>query len=92
MFVRTITLVASLALGLTVQATQSFGNHGTISGWDTVFKEHNGNVEEVTNVFYEGPTALKMTQVYDPSKRPESKPMLLTNWWCKTTRVAIIPR
>ena len=47
------------------QARQIFANHGTLDGWDYVRHEHNGRVEQVTNMAYEGPTALKMTQTYD---------------------------
>lgn len=58
---------ALLALSLTAQATQIFSNTGTTSGWDSTNKEHSGTVQQVTNVVYQGPTALKMTQIYDPS-------------------------
>ncbi|KAJ5971283.1 uncharacterized protein N7479_001201 [Penicillium vulpinum] len=58
---------ALLALSLTAQATQIFSNTGTTSGWDATNKEHSGTVQQVTNVVYEGPTALKMTQIYDSS-------------------------
>lgn len=60
-------LTAVAALAMTAQATQSFGNHGTLAGWDNVLKEHLGTVEEVTNVVYEGPTAIKVTQTWDPA-------------------------
>ncbi|KAF7506905.1 hypothetical protein GJ744_011146 [Endocarpon pusillum] len=63
---RSITLALPLALSL-AQATQLFGNHGTLSGWDSINQEHQGTVQPVTNVVYEGTTALKMTQIYDPS-------------------------
>ncbi|KAJ5139000.1 Polysaccharide lyase [Penicillium bovifimosum] len=58
---------ALLALGLTAQASQIFSNTGTTSGWDSTNKEHSGTVQQVTNVAYEGSTALKMTQIYDSS-------------------------
>lgn len=58
---------ALLALSLTAQATQIFSNTGTTSGWDSTNKEHSGTVQQVTNVVYQGPTALKMTQIYDSS-------------------------
>lgn len=59
-------LAASLALfPLYSQASRLFYNSGTLSGWDFVRKEHNGNVEQVSNVAYEGSSALKMTQRYD---------------------------
>ncbi|MCJ1469317.1 hypothetical protein MMC07_007950 [Pseudocyphellaria aurata] len=58
---------ALLAFGLTVQASQLFSNTGTLSGWDSVNKEHQGTVQQVSNVFYEGPSSLKMTQIYDSS-------------------------
>lgn len=51
---------------LSVQATQLFSNTGTITGWDEkLVPENKGTIQEVTNVFYKGPTALKMTQTYD---------------------------
>ncbi|KAL2872137.1 polysaccharide lyase family 20 protein [Aspergillus lucknowensis] len=56
-----------IALGLTAQATQIFSNTGTTSGWDAINQEHSGTVREVTNVVYEGSSALKMTQIYDSS-------------------------
>jgi hypothetical protein len=49
-----------------VHATQTFSNTGTTAGWDTFTHEDLGTVQQVTNVFYKSPTALKMTQVYDP--------------------------
>lgn len=49
------------------QAERLFYNPGTLDGWDYVRHEHNGAVEEVTNVVYEGSTALKMSQRYDAS-------------------------
>ncbi|MCJ1339655.1 hypothetical protein MMC09_004945 [Bachmanniomyces sp. S44760] len=58
---------AVISFGLTARATPLFQNTGTSSGWDSINQEHSGTVAEVTNVFYEGPTALKMTQIYDPS-------------------------
>lgn len=67
MFLRTIAFAIPLVVDLTVQATQIFSNRGTLSGWDAVNEEHSGTVQEVTNVFYESPTALKMTQIYDSS-------------------------
>lgn len=61
------TAVAVAALATTASAVQSFGNHGTLSGWDNILREHSGTVEEVTNVVYEGGTAIKVTQTYDPN-------------------------
>ena len=54
-----------LAVSLVAQAAATYHNTGTASGWDATNKEHNGTVLEVTNVTYQGPTALKMTQIYD---------------------------
>lgn len=56
-----------LSFGTTAQATQLFKNTGTLSGWDFINREHHGTVEQVTNVVYKGSTALKMTQIHDPS-------------------------
>ncbi|RYO89884.1 hypothetical protein DL766_006430 [Monosporascus sp. MC13-8B] len=57
-----------IALGASaVQATQTFRNTGTLSGWDRRFTENKGTIQEVTNIVYKGPTALKMTQVWDPN-------------------------
>jgi hypothetical protein len=52
---------------LAAQATPIFQNTGTLSGWNSTNHEHNGTVSEVTNVAYEGSTAIKVTQIYDPS-------------------------
>ncbi|KAI0540735.1 polysaccharide lyase [Xylaria digitata] len=60
-------LICALGAAATVQAAQLFSNTGTLSGWDTTNHENKGTVQEVTNVVYKGSTALKMTQVYDPS-------------------------
>ncbi|KAI0914740.1 polysaccharide lyase [Ustulina deusta] len=68
MLSRTLThLVCALSAAATVQATQIFSNTGTMSGWDTYTHENKGTVQEVNNVFYKSSTALKMTQIYDPS-------------------------
>jgi len=56
-----------LAFGLVAEAASLFSNTGTLSGWNYISREHRGSVNEVTNVTYEGPTALKMTQIYDPA-------------------------
>ncbi|KAK0615172.1 polysaccharide lyase [Bombardia bombarda] len=58
--------MASLAAAA-VQATQLFSNHGTTSGWSSQQTEYNGKIEQVSNIVYEGTTALKMTQTYDAS-------------------------
>ncbi|KAL1873104.1 hypothetical protein VTK73DRAFT_1109 [Phialemonium thermophilum] len=60
-------LIKALVLAATTQATQTFYNSGTLSGWDNILKEHEGTVDQVTNVVYKGPTAIKVTQTYDPS-------------------------
>ncbi|KAJ5681430.1 uncharacterized protein N7477_001370 [Penicillium maclennaniae] len=60
-------VTAVLTLGLSAQATQLFRNTGTTSGWDSTNQEHKGTVQQVTNMVYEGTTALKMTQIYDSS-------------------------
>ncbi|RKG75444.1 polysaccharide lyase [Corallococcus terminator] len=59
--------VSLFAFGLVAEAAEIFRNTGTLSGWNAINREHNGTVNEVTNVTYEGPTALKVTQIYDPS-------------------------
>ncbi|TVY33209.1 hypothetical protein LSUB1_G007201 [Lachnellula subtilissima] len=62
-------LALLIASGLTVQATQLFNNTGTTAGWDAIFIDSGskGTVQQVTNVVYQGPSALKMTQTYDSS-------------------------
>ncbi|ADO69935.1 polysaccharide lyase [Stigmatella aurantiaca] len=62
-----VTVGASLfAVALVAEAAVIFHNTGTLSGWNSINREHNGSVTEVTNVTYGGsPTALKMTQIYD---------------------------
>ena len=58
--------VASLAAFPAVsQAKQIFYNSGNLDGWDNVRHEHNGRVQEVTNIVYGGDSALKMSQKYD---------------------------
>ena len=54
-------------LPFTAQATRIFYNSGTKSGWDYTTPEHQGTVDEVTNIVYKGPTAIKVTQTYDPN-------------------------
>jgi hypothetical protein len=49
------------------QAAQIFSNKGTTQGWSNINQEHQGTVQQVSNVFYEGPSAIKCTQVYDPT-------------------------
>ncbi|KAK4208758.1 polysaccharide lyase [Rhypophila decipiens] len=59
--------LAALAPLHVAQATQLFSNHGTRNPgeWSSINEEHNGKVSQVSNVAYEGTTALKMTQTYD---------------------------
>ncbi|EED17189.1 integral membrane protein [Talaromyces stipitatus ATCC 10500] len=57
--------IAALSLASPVLSNQSFVNTGTLSGWSTQNIEHNGSIEQVTNVVYNGTSALKFTQVYD---------------------------
>ncbi|CAG8958313.1 hypothetical protein HYFRA_00000669 [Hymenoscyphus fraxineus] len=62
------TLLPLSLLALPVLGTPLFQNPGTITGWDeTPVPEHDGTISEVSNIFYKGPTALKMTQTYDSS-------------------------
>ncbi|KAI9163068.1 polysaccharide lyase family 20 protein [Paramyrothecium foliicola] len=64
-----ITKVFAASLGLfplAAQATRLFYNSGTKVGWDQVFTEKSGTVDDVTNIVYEGSTALKMTQTFIP--------------------------
>ena len=48
-------------------ATVIFHNTGTTSGWSSMNQEHNGTVQEVSNLAYAGTTSIKVTQVYDAS-------------------------
>jgi hypothetical protein len=66
MFYKILPTIAILASSLVASATQTFSNTGTLAGWNAQTIEDNGSIQEVTNVVYKGPTALKMTQVYDP--------------------------
>src|ERR1700754_1470107 len=56
-----------LVCALPAAASVIFHNTGTIAGWDSTNHEHNGSILDVTNVVYNGPTAIKAIQVYDPS-------------------------
>ena len=66
-FVQTAILFALFSRRL--QGAPTFQNTGTDSGWDTQIIEHQptGSIQQVQNVVYKGPTALKMTQMYDPN-------------------------
>ncbi|KAL2107979.1 hypothetical protein VUR80DRAFT_4420 [Thermomyces stellatus] len=59
------TAAALAILPAASQGAQLFANRGTLDGWSYVRHEHNGKVEQVSNVVYEGPSALKMSQTYD---------------------------
>ena len=71
--------LVSLALAVRIAivgATPVFQNKGTkedassvgsFRGWDQYNHEDHGTVDQVDNVYLEGPTALKMIQTYDPS-------------------------
>ncbi|KAF2008602.1 polysaccharide lyase family 20 protein [Aaosphaeria arxii CBS 175.79] len=69
------TFLYSALLGLAglTEGAQFFSNKGVLNqnggtnGWSHFQTERNGKITEVTNVFSEGPTALKMTQTYDSS-------------------------
>lgn len=65
MHLKNIGAAVLLASGGT-QASQIFSNKGTSAGWDAIFIDSgsSGTVAQVDNVFYESPTALKMTQTY----------------------------
>ncbi|KAH8800357.1 polysaccharide lyase [Xylogone sp. PMI_703] len=67
MFCKAVSIATLLASGLIAEATQSFSNTGTLSGWDAQTIEDKGTIDQVTNVVYKGTTALKMTQTYDAS-------------------------
>lgn len=67
MFFKAPLVTAFLAFGIPSHATQIFRNTGTTGGWDFINREHKGTVDQVSNVVYEGSTALKMTQTYDPA-------------------------
>lgn len=70
------TLLSVCYCSLAVTATPFFQNKGTtdlasdvgsFSGWDGFNHEDKGTVTEVTNVYYEAGTGLKMEQIYDAS-------------------------
>ncbi|KAL4909652.1 hypothetical protein BDW74DRAFT_42187 [Aspergillus multicolor] len=65
MYPKLFSTAALMALSLTASASQIFSNTGTTSGWDSINQEHNGKVEQVTNVVYQGSTAIKAIQTYD---------------------------
>lgn len=56
-----------LAYALPTAAYSIFQNMGTLSGWNSINQEHWGSVTQVSNVVYQGASAIKVTQVYDPS-------------------------
>ncbi|KAL2167467.1 hypothetical protein VTG60DRAFT_1218 [Thermothelomyces hinnuleus] len=59
--------IALLAAQPTVWAKQIFTNRGTLDGWGGKQTEHKGTIKEVSDVFYDQPPALVMTQTYDES-------------------------
>ncbi|KAH8886433.1 hypothetical protein GQ53DRAFT_750697 [Thozetella sp. PMI_491] len=69
MMVQASNLVTALlaVFPIAADASKLFCNTGTLAGWDYTKPEHDGTVQEVTNVAYKGGTALKMTQTYDSS-------------------------
>lgn len=67
MLSQALTAAAVMVFGLTAQATPIFQNDGSLNDWDSVNEEHQGTVQEVTNVVYKGDSAIKVTQIYDPS-------------------------
>lgn len=58
--------ILAFFLGL-AHATQTFSNKGTTDAWSNINHEHQGTVQQVTDIFYEGPSAMKCTQIYDAS-------------------------
>jgi hypothetical protein len=62
-----ILFVALLATLPAVRAEQIFSNRGTLSGWGGTQTEHKGEIKEVTDVFFDEPPALVMTQTFDAS-------------------------
>ncbi|KAE8551939.1 hypothetical protein EYB25_005830 [Talaromyces marneffei] len=60
-------IIAAMSLVFPVLSTQTFVNTGTLSGWSSQNIEHKGSINQVTDVVYNGTTALKFTQVYDSS-------------------------
>jgi hypothetical protein len=55
-----VALLATPALSV-----RTWASNGSVNPWDQVYTEHDGTVDEVTNVYYVTPPALKMTQTYD---------------------------
>ncbi|KAJ7617113.1 polysaccharide lyase [Roridomyces roridus] len=55
--------------GASASFTQKFANRGTTAGWDKIFKEHKGTVDQVSDIFYgnHSGTSIRVTQTYDPT-------------------------
>ena len=62
-----ILLSALLATLPAVRAEQIFTNRGTLEGWEGTQTEHNGEIKEVTDVFFDVAPALAMSQTFDAS-------------------------
>jgi hypothetical protein len=63
-----VAAIAALTLASPAVSTQTFVNTGTTSGWSSQNIENKGSIQQVTNVVYRNSsTALKFTQVWDPS-------------------------
>lgn len=60
-------LFVLFALLAIVRTEQIFTNRGTLDGWGGIQTEHKGEIREVTDVFFDQPPALVMTQTFDAS-------------------------
>src|SRR5436190_4982056 len=61
-------LFASIVFSTTcTYGTVVFQNTGTLSGWDYVTHEGKGSITQVSSPTYKGSTAVKATQVYQPT-------------------------
>ncbi|KLU82896.1 hypothetical protein MAPG_01964 [Magnaporthiopsis poae ATCC 64411] len=63
---KTLAVLALSLLSPTASASRSFENRGTLDGWhgQSIDSGTRGSVQQVTNVFLKGPTALKASQTY----------------------------
>lgn len=59
------TALAVLTLTGTSFASRTFSNNGTLAGWDYLVNRQLGTIQEVTDIVYKGPTALKFTQTFN---------------------------
>src|SRR6185436_20734485 len=64
---RTSLILLLICLSSTARAEVLFQNAGNPQGWESLFTQKAGTINEVTSPVYKGKTAMKTTQTYQSS-------------------------